>query len=131
MEDDLTFPQIIDGLSAPIATITPDGRIDFVNRQLLDFLGMSLEKLEQHIRRADGSHHWVHVRGLPLRDTEGRVLRWCVLLADIDNRKATEAFLAGEKRLLEMVASGCPLRDVFEAMYGLVETVVSNSTAWR
>ena len=46
MEDDLTFPQIIDGLSAPIATTTADGRVDFANRQLLDYLGMSLEELK-------------------------------------------------------------------------------------
>ena len=43
MEDDLTFPQIVNGLSAPIATTTADGRVDFANRQLLDYLGMSLE----------------------------------------------------------------------------------------
>jgi hypothetical protein len=40
MEDDLTFPQIINGLSAPIATMTADGRVD-LNRQFLDNLGMS------------------------------------------------------------------------------------------
>src|ERR1700692_1189292 len=45
MEDDLTFPQIIDGLSAPIATTTADGRVDFTNGQLLDYLGTSLEEL--------------------------------------------------------------------------------------
>jgi PAS domain-containing protein len=43
MEEDLTFPQIIDGLSAPIATLTADGRVEFANKQLLDYLGMSLE----------------------------------------------------------------------------------------
>jgi hypothetical protein len=47
MEDDVTFPQIIDGLSAPIATTTADGRVDFANRQLLDYLSMSLEQLKE------------------------------------------------------------------------------------
>ena len=46
MEDDLTFPQIIDGLSAPIATTTADGRVELANRQFLDYLGMSLEELK-------------------------------------------------------------------------------------
>jgi PAS domain S-box-containing protein len=161
MEDQLTLPQIIDGLSAPIATTTADGRVDLVNQHFLDYLGMSLEELkdwetsgavhpddlpgvatawrqslergepyelEPRVRRADGIYQWVRVRGLPLRDTEGRILLWCVLLADIDGRKRAEALLAGERRLLEMVASGCPLQDVLEAMCGLVETVVSNST---
>ncbi len=47
MEDQLTFPQIIEGLSAPVATITPDGRVDLVSRQLLDYLGMSFEELRK------------------------------------------------------------------------------------
>jgi PAS domain-containing protein len=45
MEDDLTFPQIIDGLSAPIASTTADGRVDFANRQVVDYVGMPLEEL--------------------------------------------------------------------------------------
>ena len=45
MEDDLTFPQIIDGLSSPIAITTVDGRVDFANRQFVDYVGMSLEEL--------------------------------------------------------------------------------------
>jgi PAS domain S-box-containing protein len=45
MEDDLTFPQMIDGLSAPIASTTADGRVDFANRQFVDYVGMSLEEL--------------------------------------------------------------------------------------
>ncbi len=36
--------------------------------------------------------------------------------------------LDGEKRLLEMVASGCPLRDVLETMCGLVDAIVSDSS---
>ena len=47
MEDVLTFPQIIDGLSAPIATTTADGRVDHVNRRFLEYLGMSLEQLKE------------------------------------------------------------------------------------
>jgi PAS domain S-box-containing protein len=161
MEDQLTFPQIVNGLSAPIATTTADGRVDLVNRPFLDYLGMSLAELkdwetsgvvhpddlprvvtawrqsleqgepyelEQRIRRADGTYQWVHVRGLPLRDSQGRIVRWCVLLTDIAERKCVEALLDGEKRLLRMVASGRPLRDVLEAMCRLVDAVVGNST---
>jgi len=41
------------------------------------------------------------------------------LLTDIDDRKRAEAQLAGEKRLLEMVASSCPLTDVLTALCNL------------
>lgn len=45
---------------------------------------------EHRVRRADGVYRWFHVRGLPLRDTEGRIVRWYELFTDIDDRKKTE-----------------------------------------
>lgn len=45
---------------------------------------------EARIRRFDGAYHWCLVRGLPLRDTDGQILRWYVLLSDIDDRKRAE-----------------------------------------
>jgi PAS domain S-box-containing protein len=42
------------------------------------------------IRRADGVYRWFQVRALPVRDTEGRVISWYVLLTDIDQRKQAE-----------------------------------------
>src|SRR6266853_2327672 len=66
---------------------------------------------EARLRRFDGVYRWFQVRGLPVRDANGRILRWCVLLTDIDERKHTEdalkrseAFLAEGQRLSRM---GC------------------------
>jgi len=80
-------------------------------------------EIEQRIRRFDGVYRWFQVRGLPLRDSNGRIVRWYVLLTDIDDRKRAEAQLAGEKRLLEMVASSCPLTDVLTALCTFVEVI--------
>jgi PAS domain-containing protein len=66
------------------------------------------------------------VRGFPLKDTDGRILRWCFLLADIDDRKRAEAQLAGEKRLLEMVASSCALTEVLTALCKFVEDTAAD-----
>jgi PAS domain S-box-containing protein len=77
--------------------------------------------VESRHRRADGIYRWFNVRGFPLRDTEGRILRWFHLLIDIDDRKRAEAQLAGEKHLLEMVAAGGPLKDVLTALCRFVE----------
>ncbi|HEV2844015.1 MAG TPA: GAF domain-containing protein, partial [Thermoanaerobaculia bacterium] len=41
--------------------------------------------------------------------------------ADTFSGKGAEALLAGERRLLEMVARGCPLPDILAALCGLVE----------
>jgi PAS domain S-box-containing protein len=61
---------------------------------------------EHRIRHADGAYRWFHVRGLPLRDVEGRIVRWYELFTDIDDRKKaeeklrrSEAYLAEAQRL--------------------------------
>lgn len=61
---------------------------------------------EARLRRFDGVYRWFQVRGRPVRDANGRILRWCILLTDIDERKRaedalkrSEAFLAEGQRL--------------------------------
>jgi len=46
--------------------------------------------IDHRLRRADGEYRWFHIRGLPLRDTEGRIVRWYTLLTDIDERRRAE-----------------------------------------
>jgi formate hydrogenlyase transcriptional activator len=48
---------------------------------------------EYRIRRADGVYRWFHGRSLPLRDTEGRIVRWYSLITDIEERKQAEVAL--------------------------------------
>jgi len=57
-------------------------------------------------RRADGVYRWFHSRALPLRDTNGRIVRWLNLNTDIDERKKaeeklrrSEAYLAEAQRI--------------------------------
>ena len=76
-------------------------------------------------RRADGAYRWFQVRGFPLRDAQGRILVRYLLHTDIDDRKRTEALLAGEKRLLEMVAGGDPMPATLEALCRLVESTTT------
>src|SRR5579864_2240832 len=61
---------------------------------------------EARLRRFDGVYRWFQVRGLPVRDANGCIVRWCSLLTDIDERKRaedalkrSEAFLAEGQRL--------------------------------
>jgi PAS domain S-box-containing protein len=82
-------------------------------------------EIEQRLRRADGIYRWFHVRGLPLRDAQDRIARWYVLETDIDDRKRAEAMLAGEKQLLDMVASGHSMLEILEAICRLVEATAS------
>jgi PAS domain S-box-containing protein len=51
----------------------------------------SAYNVESRHRRADGVYRWFNVRGFPLRDTQGHILRWFILQIDIDDRKWAEA----------------------------------------
>jgi len=72
-------------------------------------------------RRADGLYRWFQIRGFPLRDVEGFVVFWYVSETDIDDRKRAEAQLDGEKKLLEMVASGRPLSNILDSLCRLFD----------
>jgi PAS domain S-box-containing protein len=59
-------------------------------------------EFEHRLRRGDGEYRWFLSRGLPLRDTEGRIVRWYNLLTDLDARKQSEEKLRrSEADLLE------------------------------
>ncbi len=47
MPNELTLPQIVNGISALLAVMTPDGSIEVVNRQVLDYFGKTLDQLRQ------------------------------------------------------------------------------------
>jgi len=58
--------------------------------------------IEHRLRRADGMYRWFHARGLPLRDDEGRIVRWYCLLTDTHERKkAEEKLRRSEASLLD------------------------------
>jgi PAS domain S-box-containing protein len=59
-------------------------------------------EFEHRVRRHDGEYRWFQSRGLPLRDADGRIVRWYNLLTDIHARKDTEEKLRrSEAELLE------------------------------
>jgi C4-dicarboxylate-specific signal transduction histidine kinase len=43
-------------------------------------------QIEQRLRRFDGEYRWFDNRGVPIRDDSGRIIRWYVLLTDIEDR---------------------------------------------
>jgi PAS domain S-box-containing protein len=148
------FQQIVDGLPEIVALFAADGKIVFCNKQMLEYLGETLEQVqakasadnfhpddrdevltqwaaavqsgepfdfEARLRRADGAFRWQRTRVFPLRNTEGRINLWYGLCTEIDDHKWAETLLAGEKRLLEMVAQGAPLGEVLGVLCGIVE----------
>jgi PAS domain S-box-containing protein len=80
-------------------------------------------------RAADGQYHWFLTRAVPLRDEQGKILKWYGISTDIDDRRRVEAFLAGEKRILEMVAKGDSLSAILDALCRFVEEQASDVLA--
>jgi PAS domain S-box-containing protein len=157
---------LVDSIPGLVALLTPIGEVEFVNRQIVDYTGRTLDELKQwgtndtvhaedlphvirtftqsitsgrpyeivqRLRRADGAYRWFQNNGFPLRDPGGQIVRWCVLLTDIDERKRAQderervtTQLVGEVRLLEMVASGGSLTDILNALCSFVESTATN-----
>jgi PAS domain S-box-containing protein len=112
-----------DGIAGLVSILAPNGKVEAVNRQVLDYFGRSQEWLtnwgtndavhpedlprilelfkramasgvpfnfELRMRRFDGEYRWFDNRGVPIRDDSGRIVRWYVLLLDIEDRKRAE-----------------------------------------
>jgi len=63
---------------------------------------------DERIRRSDGLYRWFHTRGLPMRDADGRIVRWCLLLTDVEDRKRAEESLQERERDLSMIVETMP-----------------------
>jgi PAS domain S-box-containing protein len=64
------------------------------------------EPVEQELRcrRADGTYHWFVNRSLPLRDDEGKIVKWYGILFDVNSLKETEhALQTREHQLLGII----------------------------
>ena len=63
---------------------------------------------EMRFLGADGQYRWFHVRGLPLRDANGRIVRWYALHIDIDDRKRAEEALRESERNFKLIIDTIP-----------------------
>ena len=139
VRNELTLHEMVNGISALFAVMTPDGAVEDVNHAVLDYFGKTLEELKQWAstdavhpddlpgviavwsrslesgqpydielrqRGADSVYRWFRVQGLPVRDADGRIIRWCVLQTNIDERRrAEEALRESERELRELIDS--------------------------
>ena len=90
--------------------------------------GESFENEARH-RDAQGNYRWLLVRAVPLRNEEGKILKWYGTAIDVEDRKRAEALLAGENRILEMVAKGDSLSEILKSLCRLVEEQASDVLA--
>jgi PAS domain S-box-containing protein len=72
-------------------TVHPDDRPAYVQAFARSFTaGDPFEYQAVRTRRYDGVYRWFNMRGLPLRDRQGHIVRWYFLLTEVDDRKRAE-----------------------------------------
>jgi PAS domain S-box-containing protein len=138
-ESERSARSALDGIAGLVAIMTPDGEVETVNRQCVEYFGRPVEEqkdwvttdmvhpedlpqmlanfkkaiaseipyhFEQRLRRFDGEYRWFETRGGAVRGDTGGIVRWYVLLTDIEDRKRaeqalrrSEAYLAEAQRL--------------------------------
>jgi PAS domain S-box-containing protein len=69
--------------------------------------GTPYEQEERH-RRADGTYRWFLARGVPLRDAEGRIVRWYGTNTDIEDRKLAEQELRQAEERIRAILEYSP-----------------------
>jgi PAS domain S-box-containing protein len=82
---------------------------------------------EVRVRTWNGDYRWLLIHNVPLHDELGRVVKWYGTAIEIEDRKRAELVLAGEKRLLEMIARGQSRAFILDALCRLVEELASGS----
>lgn len=108
-------------------TIHPDDLGPYVQKWIeVSASGGSIDA-EARFRHVDGEYRWFLIRAVPVRDEQGNIVKWFGTNTDIDDRKKTETLLAGENRILEMVATGKPLPIILEELCHLVKSIYPES----
>ncbi len=80
-------------------------------------------EVEHRMRAADGTYRWFHVRGLPLRDSRGIVIRWYCVLTDIEDRRRTEEALRSSEQQLRLMVDSIPALISIRNVAGEIEVV--------
>lgn len=159
-DSERTARLVIDNIPGLVALLTATGDVAFVNQQIIDYTGQTLEELRswgtngtvhaedlphvaqvftasiatgtpyaivQRLRRHDGVYRWFENSGFPLRQPDGQILQWCVLLTDVDERKRIEDALRESERSSRQIVDSIPGVLATFTPAGEVETV--NRTA--
>ena len=63
---------------------------------------------EPRLRRSDGTYRWFQSRGHPLRDADGRIVRWYFLITDIDDLKRAQLKLRQDEEEFRQIADASP-----------------------
>jgi PAS domain S-box-containing protein len=140
-ESQRKYRQIVDSIPGLVCTMSPLGKIEQINQQVLEYYGKTPAELkgwemtdavhpddlprvitafknfittgipyeiEHRCRRADGVYRWFQIRALPVRDVDGSIAVWYVLMTDIEDRKRAEDEVRASERRLNQIINTIP-----------------------
>jgi PAS domain S-box-containing protein len=87
-----------------LKAIYPEDRASSIDEWRAAFAAGKPFEFEARLRRADGQHRWFLLRGLPLHDELGHVVKWYGTTTDIEDRKRAEWALQEVQAELSHVA---------------------------
>ena len=134
---------LADSIPAIAWSATPEGHFDYFNQRMVDFTGLpddqsgsafhpedwkkasakwqhslrtgEIYEVEHRLCRHDGEYRWMISRALPVRDGDGRILRWYGTAVDIH-----DIYEASESRELLAQELSHRIKNIFAVIAGLV-----------
>lgn len=121
------YRSLVEGIPHIVFAFDRDGNTIFVNEQWTVYTGISHEQglglawraavhlpgyqkcrgtalttglgyeTEYRMKRRDGHYRWQLVRVVPLKDSQGKIIKWFGTCTDIDEQKRTQPALPGER----------------------------------
>ena len=91
-----------------IGAVHPDDLPRIVEARAKSIETGQIYDVEHRCRGADGVYRWFQVRGLPVRNAEGAITAWYLLLTDIEDRKKAEAALRSNAHNLNLILNTIP-----------------------
>jgi len=134
---------LADSIPAIAWSATPDGHFDYFNQRMIEFTGQrddqsgsafhpddwkkasalwqhslktgEIYEVEHRLCRHDGEYRWMISRALPVRDAEGKIIRWFGTAVDIH-----DIYEASEARDLLARELSHRIKNIFAVVAGLV-----------
>jgi formate hydrogenlyase transcriptional activator len=88
--------------------VHPDDLPRIIQARIKSIEEGTIYDVEHRCRRADGVYRWFQVRGLPVRNAEGTITAWYLLLTDIDELKRAEATLRAKELSWRQIIDNIP-----------------------
>jgi PAS domain S-box-containing protein len=140
---------LADSIPAIAWSADPEGKFDYFNQRMIDFTGKPEEmngeafhpedwvkasaawqhslktgetyEAEHRLRRSDGQYRWMISRAVPVRDSNGRIVRWFGTAVDIH-----DLYAASEARDLLAKELSHRIKNIFAVVSSLVALTSRN-----